>query len=271
LKRFRLGFIGVGAMGNAILSGVIKSSIYKSDEIAIYDLDSKKLYEICSLYGVVKTEDQEELVVNTDIIILAVKPQQIANVLLTIPYLNPRDENRVFVSIAAGIPTKKIEDYLGVTPVVRAMPNSPALIGEGMTVLSPGRYVSKTNMEKVEKLFSASGKTMVLEEYYMDAVTGVSGSGPAYVYQFIEAMADAAVMLGISRKDAYKLVSQTVIGAGKMVQETGIHPGELKDRVTSPKGTTIRAIRVMEENGFRGIVMNAVEASYLAAQKIGND
>ena len=266
---FKLGFIGAGAMAEAILKGVLTSGLYKAQEIIVSDINMQRLDDLRDTLGIATTVKNRDICLQSEIIILAIKPHQITTILKEEKgYI---DNCKILVSIAAGIHTSSIQDIVGQIAVVRVMPNTPALVGAGMSAICQGTYAQNTHLQLVEKIFSAVGETVVINEDLMDGVTGVSGSGPAYVYQFIEAMADGGVQVGLPRPVAYQLAAQTVIGAGIMVLKTGEHPGVLKDMVTSPGGTTIRALNVLKKAGVRGAIMDAVEASYLWSNKLGNE
>jgi len=266
--RYKLGFIGAGAMAEAIISGVNKAGIYTPGDIIASDINENRLNQVKKELGINTTADNNEVVTKADCVILAVKPQFLKEVLTN---LKKPLEKQIVISIVAGITISFLEKNLGQIPVIRVMPNTPALIGAGMAALSKGSFANEGHLEIVQRIFQAVGETVIVDEKLIDAVTGLSGSGPAYVYQFIEALADGGVMVGLPRKTAYLLAAQTVVGAGLMVLKTGLHPGELKDMVTSPGGTTIRAVNVLEKAGFRAAVMDAVEASYLKSKKMGLD
>jgi len=254
----RIGFIGAGNMGNAIIEGLIASG--KTDIIAC-DLNDEKLEQL-KIKGVAVTRSIEEVCNVSDIVILAVKPQVFESVLKSIPNTKP-----VFVSIAAGISICYIKKYLGEdAKVVRAMPNTPALIGKGVTALSFADNVTET--ELVKDIFDSVGVTEVVNENLMDAVVAASGSSPAYVYMMIEAMADAAVCAGLTRQAAYKMCAAAVAGSAEMVLKTGKHPGELKDMVCSPGGTTIDAVASLENDGFRSAVIKAMEVCAEKSKKL---
>lgn len=267
MSDIKLGTIGAGAMAEAILNGVIKANIYEGKEIIASDVNNLRLKELEEKLQIRTTLDNKDVFKDANVIILAVKPQYLEAALKDIS-LDTKE--KLIISIAAGIPISKIEDLIGKAPIIRVMPNTPALIGEGMAALCQNEFVTDEQIEIAENIFSAIGKTIRIDENLINAVTGLSGSGPAYVYQFIEALADGGVLVGLPRDTAYMLAAQTVLGASKMVLETGMHPGELKDKVTSPKGTTIEGVRVLEKNAFRASVMEAVEAGFIRAQNLGS-
>ncbi|WP_461255144.1 pyrroline-5-carboxylate reductase [Treponema sp. R80B11-R83G3] len=260
--------IGSGNMGFALMSAA------KGEDIYITDADLEKAKSSALALGAKVLATNIEAVEKGDIIFLAVKPQVLQQVLAEIaPIANQRlNSNRapVFVSMAAGWSIAKIQGILGAKmPVVRIMPNTPALIGKGMIALSASPEVSAQSVSELEKLLSGAGIIDKIDERFMDAVTGLSGSGPAFVYLFIEALADGGVRAGLPRDKALRYAAQTVFGSAAMVQETGKHPGELKDMVTSPGGTTIAGIAALEDGAFRGTVIKAVEAAWKRSLEIG--
>jgi pyrroline-5-carboxylate reductase len=253
--------IGSGNMGFALMSAAKGADIY------ITDADLEKAKSSTAALGAKLLSTNTEAVEKGDIIFLAVKPQVLQQVLAEIaPAANQKlNSNRapVFVSMAAGWSIAKIQGILGAKmPVVRIMPNTPALIGKGMIAMSTSTEVSAQSVSEIEKILSDAGIIDKVDERFMDAVTGLSGSGPAFVYLFIEALADGGVRAGLPRDKALRYAAQTVLGSAAMVQETGKHPGELKDMVTSPGGTTIAGITALENGAFRGTVIKAVEAAW---------
>lgn len=261
-----IGFIGFGNMAKAIISGIKNSGSGGDLSIVAADSSPAALENAAGL-GVCIIESNTELVKAADIIFLAVKPQVIESVLEEISSVASQD--KLFVSIIAGRSLEYFAEKLGDSiPVIRTMPNTPALVGEGMTALCANEHVRGSEMEFVVSLFSGFGKAEVVPERLFDAVVGASGSSPAYVFMLIEAIADAAVEGGLPRAQAYTFAAQSVLGSAKMVLETGKHPGELKDMVCSPAGTTIEAVRVLEEKGFRGAVIAAVKACIEKSQNL---
>jgi len=246
----KLGIIGGGNMSRAIVLGLLANKI-KPENIMVSDKDSKKLNEL-SRFGI-KTGTNEDVLNYSDTVIFAVKPNVYSAVL---PECKGYD--KLFISIAAGVSINYIKEFLGESArVIRVMPNTPALVGAGMTAICRDGAEEK-DLDVALKIFSAVGETIVTDEKYIDAVVGVSGSGPAYIFTLIEAMADGGVLKGLTRADAIKLAAQTVLGSAKMVLETKSHPAELRDAVCSPGGTTIEAVKVLEDRGFRSAVINAV-------------
>lgn len=260
----KIGFIGMGNMGYAMLKGAL--SVFDKDDLVFTDANTDRVLTVSKETGVSYTETNAELANSAKFIVLAVKPQFYNQVLHNIE--NVVKEDNVVISIAPGISIQNLRDSLGFdSRIVRAMPNTPALLGEGMTgVCYDSKVFSFEEKDVISKLFNSFGKYKIVEERLMSAVTCASGSSPAYVYMFIEAMADAVVMKGMPRAAAYEMVAQTVMGAAKMVLETGKHPGELKDMVCSPGGTTIAGVAALEENGFRNSVIKATEACYNVAE-----
>ena len=256
----KLGFIGCGNMAGAIIRGIIASGAVQAQEIIGADLSEAARDRISRESGICVTADNAEVVEKARIVFLTVKPQYLEEVIFGIR--DKADPDQLFVSIAAGRSVSWIEERFGDYPVrlVRLMPNTPALVGEGMTAACCNNRVTAQEMEEVCGLCRAFGQVEQVGENLFDVVTAVSGSSPAYVFMFIEAMADAAVQGGMPRAMAYKFASQAVLGSARMVLETGKHPGELKDMVTSPAGTTIEAVRVLEKEGFRSAVFECVKA-----------
>lgn len=264
----RIGFIGAGMMGGALIQGIIEAKLADPKDIWAGDIDEKRLSELREKHGITTTTDNAEVVMNSDVLVLAVKPQILSDALAG---LQPTDQ--LIVSIAAGIPTRSIEKGLpDGSRVVRVMPNICATVGESAAAIIPGTHATSEDVKTTLKLLEAVGTAVVIrDEGLMDAVTGLSGSGPAYVFTFIEALADAGVHEGLDRQTSLKLAAQTVLGAARMVLETGEHPAALRDRVTSPGGTTIRGFRVMEEGGFRAAVFDAVVEATRRSRELGKD
>jgi len=253
--QMKIGFIGVGNMGSAIIGGIKNTG----ESIIAYDKNTDGLKNVCDKFGVVAAKDNREVASSADILFLAVKP----NVLYTVidEIKNEVSEKTIIVSIVAGQSIEKIGEAFGKkVKVIRVMPNTPALVGEGMSALCKNDDMEDTDMKAVLDIFGGIGKAEEVSEYMMDAVTAVSGSAPAYIFMLIEAMADAAVIGGMPRDKAYTFAAQAVLGSAKMVLETGKHPGELKDMVCSPAGTTIEAVKVLEKEGFRSAVIEAMKA-----------
>ena len=255
----KIGFIGAGNMGGAIIGGIVTNKIASPSDMIVSDKNAESLSLTAAQYGVSTTDDNKKTASESDILFLCVKPNVIYKVIDEIRGCVKKDT--VIVSIAAGQSMKKITDAFGKDiKLVRVMPNTPALVGEGMAACVQGEFVSDSEMESVLNIFDSFGRAEKVSESMMDAVTAVSGSSPAYVFMFIEAMADAAVKAGMTRDQAYTFAAQSVLGSAKMVLETGKHPGELKDMVCSPAGTTIDAVEVLESEGMRAAVMKAMDA-----------
>jgi pyrroline-5-carboxylate reductase len=264
----RLVLVGGGNMGEAILKGLIAAQLIKPQQITVTDLVEARLAYLRETYAVRTLNENAQAVGPADLIILAVKPQDIAP---TIAGIAPVvDDQKVVISIAAGVPVAKIEAaFAKPVRVVRVMPNTPALVLAGAAGLCAGSHARPEDLEVACALFDALGKTVVVSESLMDAVTGLSGSGPAYIFVLIEALADGGVKMGLSRDAALMLAAQTVYGSAKLLLETGLHPGELKDRVTSPAGTTIAGLHALEAGAFRGTVIEAVERATLRSRELG--
>ncbi len=253
----KLTFIGCGNMGQAILKGILESQKLSKDDIMATARSRETLGKLKETFGVATSESNKEAASWGDIIILAVKPQMYEAV---IGDIKEELKGKIIVSIAAGQSLNKLEELLGKdSKIIRTMPNTPAMVLEGMTALCPNKNIAEEELNTIEDIFSAFGKTEVIEEKQMDAFIGICGSSPAYVFMFIEALADAAVKEGLPRAKAYRMAAQAVLGSAKLVLETSKHPGELKDMVCSPGGTTIEAVAALEEYGFRSSVIKAVE------------
>lgn len=255
----KLGFIGTGNMATAIMGGIIKQGKIKAEEIIGSDLSEQGRERVKDAYGICVTADNLEVASKADIIVLSVKPQFYLAVIDEIK--DAIQEEQIVITIAPGKTLAWLEEQFGKNvKIVRTMPNTPAMVGEGMTATCANAYVTKEELEEVVDILSSFGKTEVMSEHLMDVVVSTSGSSPAYVFMMIEAMADAAVADGMPRAQAYKFAAQAVLGSAKMVLETGKHPGELKDMVCSPGGTTIEAVRILEAKGFRSSIIEAMKA-----------
>lgn len=254
-----IGFIGNGNMGGAIVNGIIDRKIASSQNVIISDINEESLKKTAKKYGVKTTTDNTDVAKNSDMLFLAVKPNVLYKVIDEIKdFVN---SHTLIVSIVAGQSIEKIEKaFQKEIKLVRVMPNTPAFVGEAMSGLSPNANVGDEDIKKAVDVFSSIGRAEIVPEKLMDAVTAVSGSAPAYVFMFIEAMADAAVIGGMPRNQAYTFAAQAVLGSAKMVLETDMHPGELKDMVCSPSGTTIEAVAVLEQEGMRNSVIKAMQA-----------
>lgn len=265
-----IGMIGCGNMGSAIIKGYLQKNPDAAGLITVYDLDHSKVAELRKLWpGIKAAESLEELTEAAELILIAVKPQHFKEVIYEIGGRLNADKHFI-VSIAVGMPIDRISAWLDASSrqtkrsawrIVRVMPNTPALIGQGMSALCRSSAVSDTDFQEAIGLFKAVGRAVEIPEQLMHAVVGVSGSSPAYVYMFIEALADGAVAWGLSRSAAYEMAAQTVLGAAAMVLDSELHPGQLKDMVCSPGGTTIQAVAALEDKGLRTAVLAAVEAA----------
>ena len=254
----KLGFIGTGNMAGAIMGGIIKNQIFRPEEIIGADISEAGREKTKEAYGIEVTGDNRKAA-DSEVLILSVKPQYYADAIAEIKDCVRDDQ--LIITIAPGKTLAWLEEQFGKpVKIVRTMPNTPALVGEGMTAACVNQYVTEEEKAYALKILSSFGKVELVPEHLIDAVVAVGGSAPAYVFMFIEAMADAAVAEGMPRAQAYEFAAQAVYGSAKMVLETGKHPGELKDMVCSPAGTTIEAVRVLEEKGLRSAVIEAMRA-----------
>ena len=255
--KFKLGIIGAGKIGEAILAGAFSRKLFAAENVILSVRTEAHRQDLEKRYAVKATLDNREVAKDSKIILMAVKPKSIVDVLNSIA--DVLEPDTLIISTAAGVPLDVIESRVpNYVAVIRTMPNLAVSVGEGMTVLSPGKNVSDSQLEIAKGLFGSVGRVITLEEQHMDAVTGLSGSGPAYIYIVIEALADGGVKLGLPRDVATQLAAQTVLGAAKTVLETGEHPAKLKDQVTTPAGVTIDGILELEEGGLRVTLIKAV-------------
>ena len=262
----KIGFIGGGNMGGAMMSGLVKTGVCSPEDIIVFDVFAPALEKLNRELGVFTTDNVEVLIEKAQTIVLAVKPQVLPSVLEQ--HAAKITADKLVISIAAGITLERLTGLLSENhKIVRVMPNTPAMVGEGMSGICTNQNVTEEEKQQIMEIFSSFGKAEFVPEKLIDAVVGVSGSSPAYVYMFIEALADGAVREGMPRSQAYKFAAQAVLGSAKMVLESGKHPGELKDMVCSPAGTTIEAVNALEEGGMRAAVMKAV---HVAAEKNRN-
>jgi pyrroline-5-carboxylate reductase len=260
----KLGIIGGGVMGEALLSRLIDRQIYLPDQVLVSDPQGQRRDFLASQYQVNVTADNQAVVVFADVLLLAIKPQVFDAVVK--PLSGHADQ--LVVSILAGVPILRLEAAFVGQPVVRAMPNTPATVGAGMTAIAPGSHTQPYHIQLAQQLFEAVGEVVEVPEHLIDAVTGLSGSGPGYVAVMVEALIDGGVAVGLPRAIATQLAIQTVRGTAELLQ-TGIHPAELKDRVTSPGGTTIAGISHLESAGFRSALIEAVRAAHKRSQELG--
>jgi pyrroline-5-carboxylate reductase len=269
LTNKKIGMIGSGNMGNAMIDGLIRSGAALPENIICSDASERQLAIVREKYEVATTKDNIEVVKSSDIIIYAIKPQIMASVLKeTADYL---DMSKLIISIAAGVPLAAIESLLKKDlRLIRVMPNVAVAVREGATAVAAGGHAGKEDVELALAIFDSVGKSIFLKEnYLMDAITGLSGSGPAYIFMIVDALADAGVKVGLSRKDALFLASQTILGSAKLLLETNAHPGQLKDSVTSPGGTAIAGLHTLEKGGLRTTLINAVEAATNRSMELG--
>ena len=263
-----VGFIGGGNMAEAIVRGLLHAEVVPPERVIVSDVKAERLEQLAKRHGIRTTSDNLALVREADVVVLSVKPQVIDKVLVAIgDAIRPE---QVIVSVAAGVPVAALEARLPPgARVVRTMPNTPATVDAGATAIAPGSHATEADLAIARALFTAVGRVVTLEESLLDAVTGLSGSGPAYVMVMIEALADGGVKVGLHRDTALLLAAQTVYGSAKLLLETGEHPGRLKDMVTSPGGTAIAGLHTLESGGLRRTLIDAVEAATNRSQALG--
>jgi pyrroline-5-carboxylate reductase len=262
-----IGFLGAGKMATALASGWISAGLVRAEQIRASDPAAEARDHFQRETGVAVGTSNKDVVAASEAVVLAVKPQQVAEVLSEVaPLFGSR---HLLISIAAGIPLARLADLLGSQArLVRVMPNTPALVGAGAAAHAASAAATPHDIELVDRLLNAVGRAFPLPEKLLDAVTGLSGSGPAFVYVLIEALSDGGVLMGLPRAAATELAAQTVLGAARMVLETNQHPGALKDMVTSPAGTTITGLHALEKGGFRAVIMDAVQAATRRAEEL---
>lgn len=258
-----LGVVGGGVMAEAILSRLIAQGVYSAQNTLVCDVSPVRLSYWKETYGV-NTSSDNQSVLGADVILLAVKPQVFSEVTQQLRLSSPA----LVISILAGVTLGQLESAFASHPIIRAMPNTPATVGAGITALAIGQEAQDKHLELAERLFRAVGDVVVVPDSMMDAVTGLSGSGPAYVAIAIEALADGGVAAGLPRAIAAQLAVQTVQGTAALLAESGLHAAQLKDQVTSPGGTTIAGVRTLEQSGFRSALIEAVQAAYLRSQAL---
>jgi pyrroline-5-carboxylate reductase len=262
-----VGFVGTGNMAEALIRGLVTAGVVEPRQIVGSDPRAERCQQLAEKYRIATTTDNLEVARRSEILVLSVKPQVMTRVLDEIaPTVRP---TALVISIAAGIPIATLEDKLPRSRVVRTMPNTPALVGAGATAIAGGGHATSEDLAAAKRIFDSVGLTVVLEEAQLDAVTGLSGSGPAYMFLIIEALSDAGVKVGLSRYNAQALAAQTVLGSAKLLIETNEHPGRLKDMVTSPGGTAIAGLHTLEEGGLRTTLINAVEAATKRSRELG--
>lgn len=269
LQDKKIGFIGCGNMAEALVSGLVLSKAAKPENIVCSDISQDLLDAVQEKYKVLTTEDNNEVAKNSEIVIYAVKPQILGMVLKETASV--LDTSKLIISIAAGVPLAAIASGLHKElRLIRVMPNICAFVKESATAIAAGEYASKDDVALARAIFDSVGETVFIQEnILMDAFTGLSGSGPAYIFTIIDAMADAGVKMGLSRKESLFLSTQTVMGAAKLLLESGEHPGQLKDRVASPGGTAIAGIHTLEQGGLRTTLINAVESATRRSKELG--
>jgi pyrroline-5-carboxylate reductase len=263
-----IAFLGAGNMAEALMKGLLRAHVALPSEIICTDKRGERGPELTHKYGVRFEKENLAAVRAASIVVLSVKPQAMNKLLEEIkPGL---DESKLVISIAAGVPIEAIERKVGHgVRIIRTMPNTPALVGAGATALAPGEHATEADLAQAKALFEAVGMAVVVEEPLLDAVTGLSGSGPAYIFLIIEALADGGVKAGLARDQAQELAAQTVLGSAKLLIETGEHPGRLKDQVTSPGGTAIAGLHTLEAGGLRTTLMDAVETAANRSRELG--
>jgi len=268
MKTRRLGFLGAGNMSGALIKGLLHGGVLPPERILASDVKSERLDQLRAGHAIRTTTDNHSLIRDCDVVVLAVKPQVIDRVLTEVGQDVRRDQ--LIVSVAAGVPIEALEARLPKeSRVVRAMPNTPATVQAGATAIAGGSHAQRDDLRIARELFEAVGQVVVLDETLLDAVTGLSGSGPAYVMMIIEALADGGVKVGLHRDTALLLAAQTVFGSAKLLLETGEHPGRLKDMVTSPGGTAIAGLHTLESGALRKTLIDAVEVATKRAAQLG--
>ncbi len=265
-----IGFLGGGNMAEALIRGLVRGGHLEPEHVGASGPRPERMEELARDYGIRTTTDNVELVEQSKIVVLSVKPQILDRVLLQVG--KQLQDGALIISVAAGVTTAHIEERVSAgIRVVRAMPNTPALVGAGATALARGAHANDEDIALARVMFDAVGISVVLEETQLDAVTGLSGSGPAYIFLILEALADAGVKVGLSRRNAQLLAAQTVMGSAKLLLETNQHPGQLKDMVTSPGGTAIAGLHTLEEGGLRTTLINAVESATRRSRELGRE
>ena len=262
-----IGFVGGGNMAEAMIRGLLRGKVFAPDDVIVSGPRDERLQELREKYGIRATTINREAAA-ARIVVLSVKPQILSRVLDEIA--DAIDSEALVISIAAGVPVAAIQSRLASgTRVVRGMPNTPALVDAAATAIAGGEHARESDLDDARRIFDAIGITVILEESQLDAVTGLSGSGPAYVFLILEALSDAGVKVGLSRRTAQLLAAQTLLGSAKLLLETNEHPGRLKDMVTSPGGTAITGLHTLEHGGVRTTLMNAVEAATRRSRELG--
>ncbi len=267
--RKQIGFLGGGQMAEALIKGIIAAEIYLPESILVSEHNEFRRDHLTEFYGVQTFFGNEQIFTDCEIIIIAVKPQGMNKLLADCAQrILP---HHILITIAAGLPISFYMEKIGKpeTKIIRVMPNTPALVLEGASALSHNDNVNSNDLKMAENIFQAVGEAVVLAESHLDAVTGLSGSGPAYVFTFVEALIDAGVKNGLTRNVSEKLAMQTVLGSVQLLKESGEHPAALRGKVTSPGGTAITALHVLEKTGFHGLIMDIVEAAVKRSEELG--
>ncbi len=263
----QIGFIGGGAIAEALIKGILKANLVTPAQLTACDIVTDRLNYLADCYSINVSQDNRQIAGKANILFLTVKPQIIKGVLAAIaPVVQT---STMVISVAAGITLGTLESMLVDIPVIRVMPNTPVAVGAGMSALALGKHATNSHADLAAAIFSSVGRVITVQEEAMDAITGLSGSGPGYAFVLIDALADAGVRVGFSRQNAIMLAAQTLMGAAKMVLETGEHPAKLRDMVTSPNGTAIAGIQVLEQQGVRAGLINAVVAATARSREMG--
>ncbi|MGC8594855.1 MAG: pyrroline-5-carboxylate reductase [Candidatus Kryptoniota bacterium] len=269
LSNKTIGIIGAGNIGTAVIGGILRARLSDPKNIYASRRNTSALEQLSKQFHVNTTTDNRKVAKSAAIILISVKPQNAKQVLTEIK--DVVDDSRIIISVMAGIKTSLINQLLGSScPVIRTMPNTPVLVDSGATAISAGKYAKDEHMKIAQTIFKSVGKVEFVPEQLMDAVTGLSGSGPAYIYMVIEAMTDGGVKMGIPREIAHRLAAQTVFGAARLVIETGKHPAILKDEVTTPGGTAIAAVHELETHGLRTMLINAVSTATARSKELSS-
>ena len=262
----KLLFIGAGKMASAIAGGIIRAGVFTPQELAAFDVSSQAAELFTSGTGIVCGKDVQTELQKAENVLIAVKPQYLASALEP---LKGKFAGKLIISIVAGVRIETLAELTGSCRIIRVMPNTPALVGKGAAAFAGGNGISEADSLFASNIFNAAGMGVRVDEKLLDAVTGLSGSGPAYVFEFIQALADGGVAEGLPRETALRLAAQTVLGSAAMVLESGLHPGVLKDQVTSPGGTTSRGLEKLAEKAFSGTVIQAVRAASARSAELG--
>jgi pyrroline-5-carboxylate reductase len=265
---FKLGIIGGGVMAEAILSRLLEENICGADKVLVSEPLASRRTFFQQQYGVLVSGNNREVFYNSDVLLLTIKPQVFELVSAELEAADHQESNPLVISILAGVTLSRLQRAFPHQPIVRAMPNTAATIGASMTAIAPGKEVSPSHLSLARSILAAVGEVVEVSESLMDGVTGLSGSGPAFVAMMVEALADGGVAAGLPRQLANQLALQTVLGTAQLLKESNLHPAQLKDRVTSPGGTTIAGVAQLEKRGFRSAVMEAVRAASLRSQEL---